>query len=106
MPEHAEAEKAPADIGPKSLGEELRHHGAEPEQPGRDVKAVTADKREKAGKKSAPRRSVAMCVQRREFGGFEQKECEAEKSGNRKRGLGENLIPLRDSDRRKTAEEA
>ena len=34
MPEQGEAEGAPQDIGPESLGEDLGHHRQQPEQAG------------------------------------------------------------------------
>ena len=77
MPEQAEAEHAPQDVGAESLGEDLRHHGQQPQQAGGHMQAVAADQREEGRQERAARRAGAARDQAREFVDLEAQERRA-----------------------------
>src|SRR5579871_4409961 len=106
MPEHGEAQKAPADIRAEALGKKLRHHRAEPQEPHRDMHAVTADQREEAGKKSAARRAVTLRIQGCKFRNFQKYKGEPEQPRDDEPDLCPELAALCDRDARHAAEEA
>src|SRR5208337_5654889 len=80
VPEQGEAQVAAPDAGPESLGEELRHHRAEPQQADGDMQSVAADKREKRGEKGAAGRACAFRNHLRELTDLEIEEAEPEQA--------------------------
>ena len=63
MPEQIEAEHPPQDVGAETLDENLRHHGAEPQQAGADVQAVASDHGKERRQKGAALRAGALLHQ-------------------------------------------
>ncbi len=53
MPEQAEAEDTPENVGPVTFGEHLRHHGQQPEQASGHVQAMAADQRKEGREERA-----------------------------------------------------
>ncbi len=87
VPEQAEAQDAPQDIGPVSLGEHLRHHRQQPQQAGGHVQAVAADQREEGREERAARRAGAARDHAGELVHLEAEERRAEHEGRRHRAI-------------------
>src|SRR5665213_2934988 len=82
VPEQREAQDAPLDVGPKSLGEHLGHHGQKPKDAGRNVQAVAADQGKERRQEGAARRAVAAHHQRGEFLQLQPQERQPEQAGH------------------------
>ena len=66
----------------ESLGPDLRHHRAKPQQAARDVRAVAADQREEGREERAALRRSALGDHRCEFVKLDRQEDEAKQAGH------------------------
>src|ERR1700733_15806750 len=92
MPEQTEAENAPENVGPVTLGEHLRHHRQQPQQAGGDVKAVASDQRKKGREERAPRWTRPVRDHVRKLPEFEAKKRSAKYEGRRHRAIEPNPV--------------
>src|SRR5713226_7757881 len=83
MPEQAEAEDTAENVGPVTLGEHLRHHCQQPQQPGGYVQAMAADQRKEGREERAPCRTCPERDQTRKLPDLEADKRGSEYEGRR-----------------------
>ena len=94
------------DVGAKSLGEHLRHHGEQPQDAGRDMHAVASDQRKEGRQEGAARRARAARDEIGELVKLDPEEGETEDAGHGHRDLEPEMIALLGGDARHAAGEA
>ena len=93
-------------LGPEALGEDLRHHRAEPQEADGDVQAVATDEGEEGRQERAAVRAVAFSDHPGELIELEAEEAEAEQPGHEEADLGPQHIAHAGGDHRQAANEA
>src|SRR6202451_3023936 len=106
VPEQTEAQKSVADALAKTLRPELRHHGAEPQEPGRDMQAVAAHEGKERRQKRTSGGPCAACDETCEFVDLEQNKDESQKAGEEEGDLRPFLAALLYRKARHAADEA
>src|SRR5258708_23808122 len=87
MPEEAEAENAPENVGPITLGEHLRHHCQQPQQASGHVQAMAANQRKEGREERASCWARPACDQARKLAGLEADKRGSEYEGRRHRAV-------------------
>ncbi len=106
VPEQAEAEHAPQNVGPVTLGEHLRHHGQQPQQAGGHVQAMAADQREERREERASRRARPVRDQACKLPDLEGDERRSENEGHRHGAIEPGSAPRLRADAGEAAGEA
>ena len=75
VPEQVEAEQPAQNVGAEALDEDLRHHRAQPQEPGADMQAVAADHGEEGRQEGAALRARACADQAGEIVRLQQQEA-------------------------------
>src|SRR6266571_4497014 len=83
MPEQAEAEDAPENVGPVTLGEHLRHHCQQPQQAGCHMQTMAADQRKEGREERTPCWARPARDQARKLSGLKADKRDSEYEGYR-----------------------
>ena len=94
------------DVRAEPLGEDLRHHRAEPQEADRDVQPVAADEGEEGGQERAAVRAVALGDHSGELVDLETEEAEAEQAGHDEADLRPQHVAHAGGDHGEAADEA
>src|SRR3954454_19228322 len=106
MPEQTEAEHSPENIVPEPLGEDLRHHGQEPEQARGHVKPMAADEGEEGRQERTPGRPGATLDETGELAGLKAEEGGPERESRAHGGVEPGRVARAGCDGREAACEA